>query len=108
MQPQMDADGNVLARDVAFQSAFICGFLSVCAAAVENMLLAITALGLGAVWVDGWLRVEGRAERIGELLGIPSGKVVRVILPVGVPAKQGRRAQKLPFSERAWFNRYGE
>ena len=78
-----------------------------CAAAVENILLAITALGLGSVWVDGWLRVEGRAEKIGELLGLPAGKVVRVILPVGVPAKQGRRPQKLPFAQRASFNRYG-
>ncbi len=79
-----------------------------CSAAVENILLAITALGLGSVWVDGWLRVEGRAEKIGELLGIPSSKVVRVILPVGVPAKQGRRPEKLPFAERAWFDRHGE
>ncbi|MHC4200577.1 MAG: nitroreductase family protein [Planctomycetota bacterium] len=78
-----------------------------CSAAVQNILLAVTALGLGSVWVDGWLRVEGRAEKIGELLGIPSGKVVRVILPVGVPAKQGRRPEKLPFAKRAWFNRYG-
>src|SRR3989339_278486 len=31
-----------------------------CAAAVENMLLAITALGYASVWIDGWLRVDGR------------------------------------------------
>lgn len=78
-----------------------------CAAAVENMLLAITALGLGSVWVDGWLRVERRAERIAELLGVPETKVVRVVLPVGVPAAEGPRKEKKPLAERAHFNRYG-
>ena len=79
-----------------------------CAAAVENMLLAVTALGYASVWVDGSLRGEGRAEAIGGLLGVPEGKVVRVILPVGTPAKEVRsRVEKKPFEERAWFNQYG-
>ncbi len=78
-----------------------------CAAAVENMLLAITALGYASVWIDGWLRVNGNAEYIGNLLGVPEHKIVRVILPVGVPAEQHHQREKKPFSERAWFNRYG-
>ena len=79
-----------------------------CAAAVENMLLAVTALGYATVWVDGWLRAEGRAERIGEFLGLPEGKTVRIILPIGVPAEVHQQAEKKSFEERAWFNRYGE
>jgi nitroreductase len=78
-----------------------------CAAAVENMLLAITALGYASVWIDGWLRLERRAERIGELLQLPAGKRIRVLLPVGVPAEQRRQPEKKPLTERAWFNRYG-
>ncbi len=78
-----------------------------CAAAVENMLLAITALGYGAVWVDGWLRREGRAEKIGRLLGVPDAKVVRILLPVGVPIAPGPRPEKKPFGDRAWFNIWG-
>ncbi|MHC5053657.1 MAG: nitroreductase family protein [Planctomycetota bacterium] len=78
-----------------------------CAAAVENILLAISAMGLGSVWVDGWLRVEGRAEAVGELLGVPKTKVVRVVLPVGKPVSEGRRREKMPFGERAWFDRHG-
>lgn len=78
-----------------------------CAAAVENMLLAVTALGYATVWIDGWLRVENRAERIGALLGVPESKVIRVILPIGVPAEQHQQKEKLPFEQRAWFNRYG-
>ena len=34
-----------------------------CAAAVENMLLAVTALGYATVWIDGWLKLEKRAEK---------------------------------------------
>ena len=78
-----------------------------CAAAVENMLLAVTALGYATVWVDGWLRAEGHAERIGALLKLPAGKYVRIILPLGVPAEKHSPREKKPFAERAWFNRHG-
>ncbi|MEN8127454.1 MAG: nitroreductase family protein [Planctomycetota bacterium] len=77
-----------------------------CAAAVENMLLAITALGYGSVWVDGWLRVDNRNEKIGRLLGVPEEKIVRILLPIGVPAEEVRGPKKMPFNERAWFNKY--
>jgi nitroreductase len=76
-------------------------------AAVENMLLAITGLGYASVWVDGWLRAEGRAVVIGGLLGAPADKVLRIILPVGVPAEDAPPVEKRPFNERAWMNRYG-
>ncbi len=75
-----------------------------CAAAVENILLAITALGYATVWIDGALRYNRIAERIGELLGVPSDRIVRVLLPVGVPAEPGTQREKLPFEQRAWFN----
>ena len=79
-----------------------------CAAAVENMLLAITALGYATVWLDGVLRAEQRAEKIAAILGIPANLQVRVILPLGVPAAPGVQRERKPFSERAWFNRYGQ
>ncbi len=77
------------------------------AAAVENMLLALTALGYATVWIDGVLRSEGRAAKIGELLKVPERRVVRVILPVGKPAETWVQAEKKPFEERAWFNCWG-
>lgn len=79
-----------------------------CAAAVENMLLAIAALGYATVWIDGWLRVEHHAETIGEMLGVPPDKVVRILLPIGAPAGAWPRPEKLPFTARAWYNRYGQ
>jgi nitroreductase len=79
-----------------------------CAAAVENMLLAVTALGYATVWIDGWLRIEQHAQTIGRLLGVPEGKVIRVLLPLGVPAEAWSQREKKPFEARAWFNRYGQ
>ncbi|ASV76139.1 nitroreductase [Thermogutta terrifontis] len=78
-----------------------------CAAAVENMLLAITALGYATVWIDGALRYNRIAERIGEMLGVPAELQVRVLLPIGIPAEPGQQREKLPFEKRAWFNRWG-
>jgi nitroreductase len=77
-----------------------------CAAAVENMLLAITALGYATVWTDGVLRVDDRAAKIGGLLGVPDDRQVQVLLPVGVPEEPCEPREKLPFAQRACFNRY--
>ena len=77
------------------------------AAAVQNMLLAVTGLGYATVWLDGVLRTGAIAEKIGSLLNVPSGKnmTVTVILPVGVPEENGRQNERLPFEQRAWYNR---
>lgn len=78
-----------------------------CAAAVENILLAVTGLGYCTVWIDGWLRVEGRAEAVGRVLGAPEEKVVRVVLPIGKATGDSRQPAKMAFEERACFDRYG-
>ncbi len=77
-----------------------------CAAAVENMLLAITALGYATVWLDGVLRLNRVAEQVAALLGVPEGRSVRILLPLGVAAEPGTQKPKLPFAARAWFNRW--
>ncbi|NLX36566.1 MAG: nitroreductase [Chloroflexi bacterium] len=73
-------------------------------AAVENMLLAATALGYASVWFDGVLRSEGRARLVGDLLGVPPQKEVRVLLPIGVPAEPLEDHGRRPFEERAHWN----
>ena len=77
-----------------------------CAAAVENILLAVTALGYATVWTDGYLRRENRAEQIAKLLGVPEGRAVRVLLPLGRPREEAQQTEKKPFEERAWFNQH--
>lgn len=73
-------------------------------AATQNILLAITGLGYASVWLDGVLRSEQRAEKIGKAIGLPASKKVQILLPVGVAAQDYQRRQKQPFAERAWFN----
>lgn len=75
-------------------------------AAVENILLAITALSYATVWIDGQLRRDEKAEKIAELLGVPSNLIVRVVLPLGIPTIKKEQKEKLPFIKRAWFNGY--
>jgi len=77
-----------------------------CAAAVENMLLAITALGYASVWLDGVLRYEQRAERLARLLNLPADRQVRIVLPLGVPVERVEQKPRLPFDARARFNRW--
>lgn len=78
-----------------------------CAAATQNILLAITALGYASVWLDGVLRVDQRQKKIAALLGIPEDREVRIILPVGIPEEPLVPKPKFPFDQRAWFNRFG-
>ena len=77
-----------------------------CAAATENMLLAITALGYASVWIDGWLRTQGRAENVARLIHLPAGKKVQILLPVGRPMEQWEQKERRPFSTRVTYNRY--
>jgi nitroreductase len=52
-------------------------------AAIQNMLIACTALGYGACWVEGdALPLE---EEFKTLLCIPKGKRLLALIPVGVP-----------------------
>ncbi len=71
-----------------------------CAAATENILLAATALGYATVWIDGWLRNEGRAEEIGKLCGLDDEKIIRILIPVGKALEEQARKKKKGFDER--------
>ncbi|MBP5621058.1 MAG: nitroreductase family protein [Thermoguttaceae bacterium] len=79
-----------------------------CAAAVENMLLALTDFGYSSVWLDGVLRRDQVAERIADILNIPAGKRVQILLPIGVPAGEVPKSGRLPFEKRASFNSWNK
>ncbi len=55
------------------------------AAAIENMLLASTALGYGSCWVEG--DALPREEQFKSLLEVPPEKRVMALIPVGVAAE---------------------
>lgn len=78
-------------------------------AAIENMLLAIKALGYESCWYEGHITdSDGIADNIAKHIGIPDAYKLVCILPVGKPAENTTTAAKKPFDSRAWFNGFGE
>jgi len=75
------------------------------AAATENMLLAITALGYASCWVEGTLL--GHEQWAKELLGVPEERRLIVLLPVGKPADAPAQKEKKPLADIAYSERYG-
>lgn len=62
------------------------------AAAVENMLIACTALGYGSCWLEGY--TLPREEEFKELLSIPKEKRLLTLVPIGVPAEWPTKEKK--------------
>lgn len=56
-------------------------------AAVENLLIAVSMLGLGAVWLGCHPNPE-RVKPIREILGIPETVVPMAVLSIGHPAEE--------------------
>jgi nitroreductase len=76
-------------------------------AAIENMLLMITALGLGACWVIAPCIDIRDEERIKAFLGIPEGFKAVSILSVGHPTRPHRPRPRLPIHELAFSEQWG-
>lgn len=75
-------------------------------AAVQNMLLAITAMGLAACWVAG--DKKPYAPKVGELLGVPKELKLVALIAVGYPRGEVPRPQKKPLQQVVHWQRYGQ
>ncbi len=75
------------------------------AAAVENMLLASTALGYGSCWLEGY--TLPREEELKTLLGIPAEKRLLTLVPLGVPTEWPTKEKK-PLADVLHWERYPE
>jgi len=76
-------------------------------AAIENMLLAIVALGYQSCWVEGQITDEHKiGKKMADILGVPDDYDLICFLPVGVAAQPLNYVKRKPFDERAWFNGY--
>ena len=64
-----------------------------CAAATENLLLAVTDAGLGAVWC-GIYPLEERVEAFRRLLAAPAHIVPFALVPIGHPAEEKPPARR--------------
>jgi nitroreductase len=73
------------------------------ALAVQNMVLAAHAQGLGTVIIGAFDAVE--AEKV---LGVPGGYRVVAIFPVGVPAQEGRAPPRKELSEIVFKDKWGK
>ena len=75
------------------------------AAAIQNMLLAIVALGYQSCWYEGHITdVDRIGDQMARILGVPEDYELVCLLPVGVAADPVHPPKKKDFAERAWFN----
>lgn len=71
------------------------------AAAIQNLLLASHALGLGACWVGAFHEEEARRT-----LNIPYGVRPVAIIPIGHPAEKPHARPRRPISQIVHYERY--
>lgn len=65
-------------------------------ACLQNMLLAVHAMGLGAVWLGEILRNRAAVER---LLGVPETCELMAVVALGKPAEEKGRGSRKPLAE---------
>jgi len=71
-------------------------FLEDCSAATQNILVAAHAHGLGTCWVAG--DKKAYADRIRELVGVPTGYKLISLIAVGYPAEKPTAKNKRPLA----------
>lgn len=76
----MDKAGAIIALVLDSSSRW---WLEDGSAAVENMLIASTALGYGSCWLEGY--TLPREEEFKKLLSVPEDKRLLTLIPIGVP-----------------------
>jgi len=77
-------------------------------AAIENMLLMVTALGLGACWVIAPCIDIRDEERVKALLGMPEGFKAVSIISVGHPTRPHRPRPRIPIQDLVFREKWGE
>jgi nitroreductase len=77
-------------------------------AAIENMLLIITALGLGACWVIAPCIDIRDEERVKSLLGLPEGIKAVSIIAIGHPLRPHKPRPRLSMNELVFNEQWGE
>ncbi|MCL2388736.1 MAG: nitroreductase family protein [Defluviitaleaceae bacterium] len=77
------------------------------AAAVQNMLLAATALGYSSLWLDSPYFDPAKEKQTRAVLSIPDNYRLWATIPIGKPNGEGSRREKLPFKERVSYGKFG-
>ncbi len=69
--------------------------------ALEHMILAAAAEGLGTCWIGAFVEKE-----VKEVLGIPEGVKPVALTPLGYPAKESAPRPRKPLSEIVCYDRF--
>ena len=77
-------------------------------AAIENILLMVTALNLGACWVIAPCIDIRDEERVKELLGMPEDYKAISIISIGHPTRPHRPRPRLPLNELVFTEKWGD
>jgi nitroreductase len=72
-----------------------------CSAATENILLAVHALSLGAVWTAVHADRQ-RIETVRKILNIPENIIPLNVIPIGVPKDKGHVIDKFKEENIHW------
>ena len=76
-------------------------------AAVENMLLAATALGYASLWLDSPYFDADAQKAAKDIMGVPVDNFhLWAVLPIGKPDGKGTRRGKLPYEMRISYRRF--
>jgi len=79
-----------------------------CSAAIENILLTVTSLDLGACWVIAPC-IDVRDElKLKAYFDIPNEYKVISIIPIGRPSRIPRPRPRIPLEELVFAEKYGE
>jgi len=100
-----DAPSEVVGTRVTPQEVFVRISGSNIYPAVQNMLLAARALGLGATLTTLHLLFEKETE---EALGLPPGAHSYAILPIGYPFGRFGPVARTPLVDVVYRNRWGQ
>ena len=72
--------------------------------AVQNLLLAARAIGLGSVLTTLW---KGQEPRVRRALGVPDEIEMHAVVPIGWPERKYGRGKRKPIAEVTYRDRFG-
>lgn len=97
----------VIIADPSRAYAYMCGnessFWIDAAIAMEHLILAATAEGLGTCWIGAFREEEAR-----EVLKVPQGLRITGMTPLGFPAEVPERKPRKSYKELLFFDEWGK
>lgn len=97
----------VVAKEVAKEGKGPSRYKEDFGAAAQNLLLAITDLGLATTWIQGQIENE-KGSQIAKLLKVPKEYKMMGYFPIGEPIEEVKGPKKMTFEERCFIDEFGK